>query len=226
MFSGAHEIQEWLKECAKRISKSLGPKDLGGEKPSHKVQSHATVVWTSPVGLPVCQPYRRQDTKAIRTLMTDILLANPNEIGPVNSRKQATAFPPNFIHSLDASHMLKSAIACEKAGLSFAAVHDSFWTHAADVDVMNVILREAFVRMHQGDLVEKLRAEFLERYKGHYYPADSSIEQGKIKTDENSIDDEVTNGQLLKRVPKKKGQKWIPLELPPVPKKARLFCHL
>lgn len=158
--------------------------------------------------------------------MTDILLANPNEIGPVNSRKQATAFPPNFIHSLDASHMLKSAIACEKAGLSFAAVHDSFWTHAADVDVMNVILREAFVRMHQGDLVEKLRAEFLERYKGHYYPADSSIEQGKIKTDENSIDDEVTNGQLLKRVPKKKGQKWIPLELPPVPKKARLFCHL
>ena len=56
--------------------------------------------------------------------------------------------------------MLKSAIACNKAGLTFASVHDSFWTHPSDVDVMNVVLREAFVRMHQGDLIQKLEMNF------------------------------------------------------------------
>ena len=139
------------------------------KKPKKSLPFLSTVVWTTPLGLPVCQPYRKVDLKAIHTLISNIYLTNPNTIGPVNSRKQTTAFPPNYIHSLDASHMLKSAIACNKAGLTFASVHDSFWTHPCDVDVMNVVLREAFVRMHQGDLIQKLRDEFLERYKGHYY---------------------------------------------------------
>jgi hypothetical protein len=30
----------------------------------------------------------------------------------VNAQKQATAFPPNFIHSLDATHMLLTALEC------------------------------------------------------------------------------------------------------------------
>lgn len=30
----------------------------------------------------------------------------------VNSQKQASAFPPNFIHSLDATHMLLTALEC------------------------------------------------------------------------------------------------------------------
>ena len=55
---------------------------------------------------------------------------------PVNRRKQLQGFPPNFIHSLDASHMLLSALAVpRKVVLTFAAVHDSFWTHAGDVDM-------------------------------------------------------------------------------------------
>jgi len=31
-----------------------------------------------------------------------------------------TAFAPNFIHSLDGSHMMMTAVACNRAGLSFA----------------------------------------------------------------------------------------------------------
>lgn len=32
------------------------------------------------------------------------------------------AFPPNFVHSLDGSHMMMTAIACRKAGLQFAGL--------------------------------------------------------------------------------------------------------
>jgi len=97
-----------------------------------------------------------------------------------------------------------SAIACNKAGLTFAAVHDSFWTHAADVDTMNVVLREAFIKMHSGNLVEKLREEFVERYKGHYYFCSTT---SAADDDESTVRKKRTAGQ------------WKPLTFPPVPKK-------
>jgi len=86
----------------------------------------------------------------------------------VEKRKQLQAFPPNFIHSLDATHMMLSALKCDEIGLQFASVHDSFWTHAADVPTMNRVLRDAFVRMHSEDIVGRLRQEFVARYAGCY----------------------------------------------------------
>lgn len=40
----------------------------------------------------------------------------------VAARKQRTAFPPNFVHSLDGSHMMMTALACRDAGLRFAGL--------------------------------------------------------------------------------------------------------
>ncbi len=93
----------------------------------------------------------------------------PERTDPVHTRKQLQAFPPNFIHSLDASHMILSALECDALGLTFAAVHDSFWTHAADVDAMNRVLRDAFVRIHSEDVIGRLAAECTTRYKGAMY---------------------------------------------------------
>jgi DNA-directed RNA polymerase len=33
----------------------------------------------------------------------------------------------------------------KKLGLTFAAVHDSYWTHAGDVEIMARILREQVI---------------------------------------------------------------------------------
>lgn len=38
----------------------------------------------------------------------------------VNAVKQASAFPPNFIHSLDATHMMLTALECR---VSFYVLH-------------------------------------------------------------------------------------------------------
>lgn len=40
----------------------------------------------------------------------------------VEIKKQRTAFPPNFVHSLDGSHMMMTAVACRDAGLCFAGL--------------------------------------------------------------------------------------------------------
>jgi DNA-directed RNA polymerase len=62
--------------------------------------------------------------------------------------------------------MLKSALECGKSGITFAAVHDSYWTHAGSIDSMNKILRDCFVDLHSFDLIQALRDEFKVRYDG------------------------------------------------------------
>ncbi|KAG4305617.1 hypothetical protein PORY_001173 [Pneumocystis oryctolagi] len=161
MFTGAHKIQEWLNEAARRISKSINT------SPSSHINHMTSVIWTSPLNLPIVQPYRKSSRKQIKTNLQSIFITDPNDMSPVDTRKQQTAFPPNFIHSLDATHMLMSAVSCKNAGLTFASVHDSYWTHAADIDNMNVILRETFVKLHEENIMENLLNEFQERYKGY-----------------------------------------------------------
>ena len=193
MFNGAHDIQYWLGDCAARICEALTPEqiqwiedDAAGKAESTPFASvpidrknikeeqsrfKSSVIWTTPLKMPVVQPYRTPTSRLVATHLQSIALTEPSISDPVSKRKQLQAFPPNFIHSLDATHMLLSALKCDEVGLSFAAVHDSFWTHAADVDIMNRIIRDAFIRMHTEDIIGRLAAEFSARYKDCMYLA-------------------------------------------------------
>lgn len=197
MFKGAHDIQYWLSECASRITSSLAPEQLDNidrlahnpartrsdegrrltryEKDQLDAEEHfqfrSSVVWTTPLRMPVVQPYRTTKSRIISTNLQRISIAEPRRSDPVSKRKQLQGFPPNFIHSLDATHMMLSAIKSDELGLTFAAVHDSFWTHAADIDSMNTVLRDAFIQMHTEDVVGRLREEFVRRYKDSFYLA-------------------------------------------------------
>jgi len=94
--------------------------------------------------------------------MTEI--AERLEDCPVAVARQVNGFAPNFVHSIDASHMMASAIVCGDAGIRFAAVHDSYWTHAADVPAMARILREQFAALHESPLLAELHAELRRTY--------------------------------------------------------------
>jgi len=60
--------------------------------------------------------------------------------------------------------MMYTAMECKKEGITFAAVHDSYWTHAQDIERMGVILREQFVKLHSEPLLDKLFDNFTSRY--------------------------------------------------------------
>jgi len=102
-----------------------------------------------------------------------VYISDPNAPAEVNSQKQASAFPPNFIHSLDATHMLLTALECRTQGLAFASVHDSYWTHASSIDQMSTIIRETFIALHSSDVLSRLLNEFRERYTGYRVPVAS-----------------------------------------------------
>lgn len=129
-------------------------------------QFRSTIIWTTPLRMPVVQPYRKGSVKTVKTHLQSLVLRMSEPWDPVNKRKQLQAFPPNFVHSLDASHMMLSALECDANGLTFAAVHDSFWTHASDIKTMSNILRDAFIRIHSEDVIGRLADEFKARYKG------------------------------------------------------------
>ena len=67
--------------------------------------------------------------------------------------------------------MMLTAIDCSQKGITFAAVHDSYWTHACDVRLMNKILRQKFVDLHGSPLIEQLNEGFESRYPHERFPA-------------------------------------------------------
>jgi len=200
MFQGASNLQTWLVECADRISRAIDPEQIdklhkivsvsekkpkrGNAKKSLDavVQFQNAVVWTTPLKLSVVQPYRKIDTrKHIITPLQRLQVSLPNESDTVHRRKQIAGFPPNFIHSLDATHMLMSALKCDEAGLTFASVHDSFWTHACDIPAMSKALREAFIQIHSEDIIGRLEEEFQTRYQNFLMQKEVESDSGFAK---------------------------------------------
>jgi DNA-directed RNA polymerase, mitochondrial len=115
--------------------------------------------WTTPLGLPVAQPYFERSTATVAALGHALHDPDPTERARPAAAKQASAFPPNFIHSIDATHMMLTARAASRRGIAFAGVHDSFWTHAADVDVLRDAIRSTFVALYRRPLLDALRAD-------------------------------------------------------------------
>ncbi|XP_038169739.1 DNA-directed RNA polymerase, mitochondrial isoform X2 [Arvicola amphibius] len=145
MFSSTRAIQRWLTESANLISHAGWP-----------------VEWVTPLGIPIIQPYHREAKVQVKGGIQSITFTSSVNISQKpNTLKQKNGFPPNFIHSLDSSHMMLTALHCYRRGLTFVSVHDCFWTHATDIPVMNEVCREQFVRLHSQPILEDL-AKFLE----------------------------------------------------------------
>lgn len=124
LFKGAKEIQTWLNTCARLVAKAIPqdrlvqsmteppPKAKRSNQPRWKKEQMTSVVWTTPLGLPIVQPYRSIKRKQVMTALQTVFISDPNIPSTVNAQKQASAFPPNFIHSLDATHMMLTALEC------------------------------------------------------------------------------------------------------------------
>ena len=153
VFVGAKSIMTWLGECAHLMA-----------------TQHQPVSWVTPMGLPVTQPYRKASAFQVRTLMQNLTFTDNNDALPVSSQRQRAAFPPNFVHSLDATHMMLTALECERKGLVFSSVHDSFWTHACDVPIMNECLRDQFIALYSQPVLEELHQSFVTRFPHVNFP--------------------------------------------------------
>jgi len=154
LFSRADAIKTWLAEAARAVAARDQP-----------------IAWVTPLGLPCVQPYRENEKRTVVTVLQNVVVRETGDPDkPVCRFRQRSAFPPNFIHSLDSTHMFKTALACQREGITFAAVHDSFWTHPASVGRMRRILRSEFVDLYEEPVLERFRESLVDRFPGMDLP--------------------------------------------------------
>ncbi|OQS05246.1 DNA-dependent RNA polymerase [Thraustotheca clavata] len=164
LFTSARLIMEWLSKCTELVANE-------GQMMS----------WITPLGLPVTQPYRIQSTKQVRTSMQHVIITD-NDSKRVSVGRQKSAFPPNYVHSLDSTHMMMTSLkVIGEDKLDFAAVHDSYWTHACSVDRMNTRLRQEFVTLYSQPLLHDLREQLVIRFPRQEFPPVPEVGQLDLK---------------------------------------------
>lgn len=141
--SAATDIMEWFRQVAMIANDTGQP-----------------IRWTTPIGFEVCQKYLQYQVDRIRTPFQRLCIALPPEEAVLDSRKQYRGLPPNVVHSWDGSHMMGTVIRLKDRGIEhIATVHDSYATHASNVDVLNEELRTEFVEMHGRPLLSDFKGE-------------------------------------------------------------------
>lgn len=130
-------------------------RDLAGVCAAAGVQ----VRWTTPTGFPVAQSYRKQVGSYVNLIYGGqrVRVRLQRETPVINIAKAKAGCAPNFVHSMDASHLMSTVGLCAANGVdTFAMIHDSFGTHCASMDVMTQALRETFVEQYSGSVLEDL----------------------------------------------------------------------
>ncbi|HEX8579110.1 MAG TPA: DNA-directed RNA polymerase [Allosphingosinicella sp.] len=158
----ARRAMDWLQRIAKASSKAGLP-----------------LWWTSPAGLPIMQRYVQATAQRVTVTFqgrkTELALLeeagqatlgawiDEGSIPSMDHRAAASGIAPNFIHSMDAAHLMAVARHTQTEGLALAVIHDSFGTHAANTDRLAVILRDNFVEQYRTDWLARFREEVVEQ---------------------------------------------------------------
>jgi Mitochondrial DNA-directed RNA polymerase len=130
------------------------------------VEAGLPIRWTSPIGLPVMQDYRERIGSIVKVFVggQPIQLFLKADSDSLSKRRQASGIAPNFVHSLDAAHLLSTVNLGVANGLGhFAMIHDSFGVHAADTSLLNAVLRESFVAQYSEPVLARFREEIVEQ---------------------------------------------------------------
>jgi DNA-directed RNA polymerase len=111
--------------------------------------------WTSPTGFPVFNRYREKKTKRVDLILRGKRVTRKVTIGEeakILKREAIDSSAPNFVHSMDAAHLVRlvNASVSEDIG-DIVTVHDSFSCHAPYAVRFNQIIRRELAIMYDCD---------------------------------------------------------------------------
>ena len=142
----AVEGMKWLQDCARMVTKKGN-----------------VVTWVTPMGLPVQQSYMKVETRVVKINCAGkrIRLYGCEPTGDVDTKAQASGIAPNFIHSMDASHLQLTVLNSVKAGINhFAMIHDSYGCPVSQVQTIYEVVRQSFVDIYtENDVLENFRKD-------------------------------------------------------------------
>jgi DNA-directed RNA polymerase, mitochondrial len=122
-------------------------------------KANRPMAWTTPTGFYVVHGPREPKTVRVTTSDCTLIFAK-DEKRKIDLRKLVDGIVAHFVHSMDAAHMMLTINRLAAEGLChFAMVHDSFGVHACDVDLLQRVLREEFVRIYSEPILRKFLDE-------------------------------------------------------------------
>lgn len=120
------------------------------------------VSWKTPDGFLAQQFAAEYEDSRVRTWCGSHISIRWSEQGIEPSpRRHKTAFPPNFIHSMDANHLREiTRRMLTKGCTSFAMIHDDFGVPIGFADALWHTAREAFRDQYQTNIMDSLREQW------------------------------------------------------------------
>lgn len=118
--------------------------------------------WTTPAGLVVTQERFNERTVQIRTKSFGVSRDRAFKItqDTLSKRGQRAGVSPNFVHGVDAAHMVRTVNALYRQGVrNFWMIHDSFGAPFAQCGEVFNSTREEFVELMSTDLLANWTAE-------------------------------------------------------------------
>ncbi|MNJ09325.1 DNA-dependent RNA polymerase [compost metagenome] len=118
------------------------------------VDQQAPVEWCTPLGFPVIHDYRDEERLRVRLRSCDVeYVVMYRKLDSMKVASSKNAISPNFVHSLDGTHLGMTALRMQAGGRDMVCIHDSFGTHPCDVDDMHSDIREAFIKLYERDIL-------------------------------------------------------------------------
>lgn len=157
----AQALMKWMQRCARLVAKLNQP-----------------ICWTTYVGLPVLQINPELKPRKEININIDAAIALSSKSkkrrrtlsfraykNKISTNEAANGIVANLVHSQDAAHMMLVTHAAKAAGInSLRMVHDSFATHAGDMEQFSRIIRETFVDLYtRDDPVERFHQDCRQR---------------------------------------------------------------
>jgi len=129
----ARSAMDWIQKCAGILAKA----------------GHG-VTWVTPSGFLVYQERKKTKSRQVHTeLAGHFRLRLDEDLPSIDGNKQRLGAAPNFIHSMDASHLTLTLKRAKEAGLTaLACIHDDYGTYAADTPKLHQCIREGFLEQY------------------------------------------------------------------------------
>ncbi|AIX12970.1 RNA polymerase [Pseudomonas phage vB_PpuP-AnF1] len=163
----AVEAMGWLQASAKLLSSEVKDK-----KTKEILKPAMPVYWVTPDGFPVWQEYKVADKVRIDLIfLGDVrlqtsVMQGDKPTNKIDARKQESGISPNFVHSLDGSHLRMTVVKAHEAyDVSFfALIHDSFGTIPAHAGKLFKAVRETMVDTYENhDVLADFRDQFIDQ---------------------------------------------------------------
>lgn len=154
VLSFAKNIMDWLRQCVEILAKE-----------------NITPSWKTPTGFRVDHSYMK--SLGFSTIKNRVgsrviqLRVNKGFSNDCDVSAQKNGISPNFVHSLDASHMQDTVVRAVNDNIrSLCMQHDCYGARVDQVSKLNKLLRESFIDLYKQDVLKDLYEQFREQLNG------------------------------------------------------------